>query len=279
MPGGKRATKTASYKDQNDDDGLYFLISHVFRIRFVLHTDFISAGEISKKTRSTKSNDQPTESNSSNRQTTRKRKEKLSKAEQEELDLALKLSNEIVQMKEVSIEIPIIDDVKENISNTSTVSSNKNKKTTSKETDEYEENSLPKTKRMKVEEEENIDEKQSENEEEEEVEDENEEEEEEEEETKPQKRVTRKIEVTKKNAEMPTVKSIEQNSSRSMTQDQQKPPVSTIDLSNKKPNAPVGFPTSKIIIPSVQASRVGLSRKASTIKPLHPNLNQRSVHE
>ncbi|CAF1558303.1 unnamed protein product [Rotaria magnacalcarata] len=261
MPGGKRATKTASYKDQNDDD------------------DFISAGEISKKTRSTKSNDQPTESNSSNRQTTRKRKEKLSKAEQEELDLALKLSNEIVQMKEVSIEIPIIDDVKENISNTSTVSSNKNKKTTSKETDEYEENSLPKTKRMKVEEEENIDEKQSENEEEEEVEDENEEEEEEEEETKPQKRVTRKIEVTKKNAEMPTVKSIEQNSSRSMTQDQQKPPVSTIDLSNKKPNAPVGFPTSKIIIPSVQASRVGLSRKASTIKPLHPNLNQRSVHE
>ncbi|CAF2098075.1 unnamed protein product [Rotaria magnacalcarata] len=257
MPGGKRATKTASYKDQNDDD------------------DFISAGEISKKTRSTKSNDQPTESNSSNRQTTRKRKEKLSKAEQEELDLALKLSNEIVQMKEVSIEIPIIDDVKENISNTSTVS--KNKKTTSKETDEYEENSLPKTKRMKVEEEEeNIDEKQSENEEEEEVEDENEEEEEE---TKPQKRVTRKIEVTKKNAEMPTVKSIEQNSSRSMIQDQQKPPVSTIDLSNKKPNAPVGFPTSKIIIPSVQASRVGLSRKASTIKPLHPNLNQRSVHE
>ena len=51
------------------------------------------------------------------------------------------------------------------------------------------------------------------------------------------------------------------------------------DQSKTKSNTPVGFPTSKIVIPSVQTSRVGLSRKSGAIKSLHPNLNQRIVHE
>lgn len=55
--------------------------------------------------------------------------------------------------------------------------------------------------------------------------------------------------------------------------------VPSSDITKKKSNAPIGFPTSKIIIPSVQTSRVGLSRKSSVIKSLHPNLNQRIVHE
>lgn len=55
--------------------------------------------------------------------------------------------------------------------------------------------------------------------------------------------------------------------------------VPTTDPRKTKSNVPVGFPTSKIVIPSVQTSRVGLSRKASTIKPLHPNLIQRAIHE
>ncbi len=88
---------------------------------------------------------------------------------------------------------------------------------------------------------------------------------------------------------------IDLESTRSITRDQQKSSskylfftfvyfshhilVPTSESSKKKSNVPIGFPTSKIIIPSLQTSRVGLSRKSSAIKSLHPNLNQRTVHE
>ena len=55
--------------------------------------------------------------------------------------------------------------------------------------------------------------------------------------------------------------------------------VTTSEPAKKKPNAPLGFPTSKIVIPTSQASRVGLSRKSAAIKPLHATMNQRTVHE
>jgi len=95
------------------------------------------------------------------------------------------------------------------------------------------------------------------------------------------KKPIRKTEEIKKNSEIPSVTSINLDSSRSTTttRGQQKSSVTTSDLSKKKSTAPLGFPTSKIIIPSSQTSRVGLSRKSSAIKPLHPNLNQRVVHE
>ncbi|CAF2341340.1 unnamed protein product [Rotaria sp. Silwood2] len=253
MPGTKRTTKTASYTEHNDDD------------------DFMATADNTKKTRSMKSNDQQTELNSSTRQLPRKRKEKLSKAEQEELDLALKLSTETVQSSETSIEIPITNDGKEILSSTSTISSNESKTTTEKESNEQDENPLPKSKRMKRdEEEENVDENESNSEEEEE---------EDEEEPTPRKKTIRKTEEKNKNSEISTVPSSDLNSSRLITRGQQKSSISTTDLSMKKSNAPLGFPTNKIIIPSLQTSRVGLSRKVSVIKPLHPNLNQRITHE
>ncbi|CAF3475054.1 unnamed protein product [Rotaria sordida] len=259
MPGAKRTAKTVSYTGHNDDD------------------DFISKGDNTKKTRSMKSNDQQTELKSSTRQLSQKRKEKLSKVEQEELDLALKLSKETVQSNETSIELPIITDDKESLNSTSTVSSHESKTTTEKEPDEPDENSLPKNKRMKLdEEEENVDENESNNGEEEE---DDIGEEEEEEEPTPQKIPIRKKEEKKKNSEILTVTSSDLNSSRLITRGQQKSSVSTTDHSKKKSNVPLGFPTNKIIISSLQTSRVGLSRKVSVIKSLHPNLNQRIAHE
>jgi hypothetical protein len=53
----------------------------------------------------------------------------------------------------------------------------------------------------------------------------------------------------------------------------------TSDLPKRNSSIPLGFPTSKINIPSPHISRVGLSRKSSTIKPLHPNYASRIVHE
>ncbi|CAF0825959.1 unnamed protein product [Rotaria sordida] len=290
MPGAKRTAKTVSYTGHNDDD------------------DFISKGDNTKKTRSMKLNDQQTELKSSTRQLSQKRKEKLSKVEQEELDLALKLSKETVQSNETSIELPIITDDKESLNSTSTVSSHESKTTTEKEPDEPDENSLPKNKRMKLdEEEENVDENESNNGEEEE---DDIGEEEEEEEPTPQKIPIRKKEEKKKNSgrlnQILTVTSSDLNSSRLITRGQQKSSVlekienklrriilgatvctyiylidlvSTTDHSKKKSNVPLGFPTNKIIISSLQTSRVGLSRKVSVIKSLHPNLNQRIAHE
>ncbi|CAF0809717.1 unnamed protein product [Rotaria sordida] len=262
MPGAKRTAKTVSYTGHNDDD------------------DFISKGDNTKKTRSMKLNDQQTELKSSTRQLSQKRKEKLSKVEQEELDLALKLSKETVQSNETSIELPIITDDKESLNSTSTVSSHESKTTTEKEPDEPDENSLPKNKRMKLDEEENVDENESNNGEEEE---DDIGEEEEEEEPTPQKKPIRKKEEKKKNSgrlnQILTVTSSDLNSSRLITRGQQKSSVSTTDHSKKKSNVPLGFPTNKIIISSLQTSRVGLSRKVSVIKSLHPNLNQRIAHE
>ncbi|CAF0865169.1 unnamed protein product [Rotaria sordida] len=262
MPGAKRTAKTVSYTGHNDDD------------------DFISKGDNTKKTRSMKLNDQQTELKSSTRQLSQKRKEKLSKVEQEELDLALKLSKETVQSNETSIELPIITDDKESLNSTSTVSSHESKTTTEKEPDEPDENSLPKNKRMKLDEEENVDENESNNGEEEE---DDIGEEEEEEEPTPQKIPIRKKEEKKKNSgrlnQILTVTSSDLNSSRLITRGQQKSSVSTTDHSKKKSNVPLGFPTNKIIISSLQTSRVGLSRKVSVIKSLHPNLNQRIAHE
>jgi hypothetical protein len=54
---------------------------------------------------------------------------------------------------------------------------------------------------------------------------------------------------------------------------------SVLDLPTKRSSAPLGFPTSKINIPSPHVFRVGLSRKSSTIKPLHPNFPSRVVPE
>ena len=76
----------------------------------------------------------------------------------------------------------------------------------------------------------------------------------------------------------------QENNNRLVTRNQQKPSptnnlISTNDQTKKKSNVPVGFPTSKINIPSFQPSRVGLSRRSGAIKPLHPNLNQRGLHE
>ncbi|CAF3360307.1 unnamed protein product [Rotaria sp. Silwood1] len=269
-------TKTVSSTEHNDDD------------------DFISTADNIKKTRSMKSDDQSTELKSLNRQPPRKRREKLSKTEQDELDLALKLSKETVQSNETSIEIPISTDDKENLSSTSTVLSNgmnkyfKNKKkdkillmfilesktTIEKESEEQDENSLPKSKRIKLdEEEENIDENESNSEEEEEEEEDIDEEEQE---PTSRKKSIRKTEKNKKNSEISTVTS---SDCRKITRGQQKSSVPTMDLSKKKSNVPLGFPTNKIIIPSLQTSRVGLSRKISVIKPLHPKLNQRAIHE
>ncbi|CAF5013420.1 unnamed protein product [Rotaria sp. Silwood1] len=256
MPGVKRTTKTVSSTEHNDDD------------------DFISTADNIKKTRSMKSDDQSTELKSLNRQPPRKRREKLSKTEQDELDLALKLSKETVQSNETSIEIPISTDDKENLSSTSTVLSNESKTTIEKESEEQDENSLPKSKRIKLdEEEENIDENESNSEEEEEEEEDIDEEEQE---PTSRKKSIRKTEKNKKNSEISTVTS---SDCRKITRGQQKSSVPTMDLSKKKSNVPLGFPTNKIIIPSLQTSRVGLSRKISVIKPLHPKLNQRAIHE
>ena len=48
---------------------------------------------------------------------------RLSKTEQEEIDLALQLSKETVSTSEISIELPIVTDDKENKTSQSTVSS------------------------------------------------------------------------------------------------------------------------------------------------------------
>ncbi|CAF4209670.1 unnamed protein product [Rotaria socialis] len=56
-------------------------------------------------------------------------------------------------------------------------------------------------------------------------------------------------------------------------------PTRTSDLPKTRASVPLGFPTSKINISSPHAFRVGLSRKSSTIKPLHPNITSRVVHE
>lgn len=53
----------------------------------------------------------------------------------------------------------------------------------------------------------------------------------------------------------------------------------SLDSSKKRSSVPIGFPTSKINIPSPHVFRVGLSRKSSAIKPLHPNLASRVVNE
>ncbi|UJR21213.1 hypothetical protein I4U23_024310 [Adineta vaga] len=53
----------------------------------------------------------------------------------------------------------------------------------------------------------------------------------------------------------------------------------TAELPGRRSSTPLGFPTSKINISSPHVSRVGLSRKSVTVKPLHPNLTTRVVHE
>lgn len=47
------------------------------------------------------------------------------------------------------------------------------------------------------------------------------------------------------------------------------------DQTKRRASLPLGFPTSKINLPAHPSSRVGLSRKSTTIKSLHPNLNPR----
>lgn len=51
------------------------------------------------------------------------------------------------------------------------------------------------------------------------------------------------------------------------------------ELPGRNSSVPLGFPTSKINIPSPHVSRVGLSRKSLPAKPLHPNLTARVVPE
>ncbi len=93
---------------------------------------------------------------------------RLSKAEQEEIDLALQLSKATVPTNEISIEISTISDDKESTTSQSTVSSHgrnqelkrenwifclENEITVENDNDEQDENFLPKNKRMKREEE------------------------------------------------------------------------------------------------------------------------------
>ncbi|CAF1023003.1 unnamed protein product [Adineta ricciae] len=245
MPGAKRSAKSVSYTEIDDDD------------------DFVS-----KKTRSSKEKQEKNETKSSTRVPPRKRPEKLSKVEQEEIDLALKLSKEV----EVSIEIPVMIDDTQSITSQSTESSLDSKVTTEKKSDEQDEDFSPKSKRIKREEEEVEDEDVAESEP-------SSEEEEEEEEPTPEKKPLRKSKETTKTSEASSITPIDLNSARSTTRAQQKPTTLSIDVVKKKCNTPLGFPTSKIVIPTSQPSRVGLSRNSHTIKPLHPNLNQRIVHE
>jgi hypothetical protein len=134
-------TKSVSYTEHDDDDDGKFLKHFSLSINFV-YLDFISKVDNAKKNRNTKSNDQQIESKSSTRQPPRKRNEKfvlfisvnqsikilyfirISKTEQEELDLALQISKETVQTSETSVEISIISDEKESSTSQSTVSSN-----------------------------------------------------------------------------------------------------------------------------------------------------------
>lgn len=51
------------------------------------------------------------------------------------------------------------------------------------------------------------------------------------------------------------------------------------ELPARRSSAPLGFPTSKINIPSPHVSRVGLSRKSLTVKPLHPKFTPRATDE
>lgn len=51
--------------------------------------------------------------------------------------------------------------------------------------------------------------------------------------------------------------------------------VENSDQTKRRASLPLGFPTSKINLPAHPSSRVGLSRKSTTIKPLHRNLNPR----
>ncbi|CAF1135966.1 unnamed protein product [Adineta ricciae] len=246
MPGAKRSAKSVSYTEIDDDD------------------DFVS-----KKTRSSKEKQEKNETKSSTRAPPRKRSEKLSKVEQEEIDLALKLSKEV----EVSIEIPVMVDDTQSTTSQSTETSQDSKITTEKKSDEQDEDFSPKSKRIKREEEEIEDEDVAESE------PSSEEEKEEEEEPTPEKKPLRKSKETTKTPEAPPITPLDLNSTRSTTRAQQKPTTLSIDVVKKKCNTPLGFPTSKIVIPTSQPSRVGLSRNSHTIKPLHPNLNQRIVHE
>ncbi|CAF1543059.1 unnamed protein product [Adineta ricciae] len=56
-------------------------------------------------------------------------------------------------------------------------------------------------------------------------------------------------------------------------------PLRRPELPARRSSAPLGFPTSKINIPSPHVSRVGLSRKSVTLKPLHPKFTPRASNE
>ncbi|CAF0974948.1 unnamed protein product [Rotaria sp. Silwood1] len=141
--------------------------------------------------------------------------------------------------EKVPIENPIIIDDKENTNSQSTIFSNVD----------------------------DVDENESKNEHEEEFDEEDE---------TPSKISICKTEETIKKTEVPTISSMVLNKSaiehRNLSTE-------TSDPSKKRLSVPLGFPTSKINIPSQHVFRVGLSRKSSTIKPLHPNFTSRIVHE
>ncbi|CAF2405266.1 unnamed protein product [Rotaria sp. Silwood2] len=245
MPVGKRTTKVVSYNEQDDDD------------------DFIIVSDNSKKNRNIKSNHISTESKSMTKQQPRKHEEKLPKSEQEQVKMIPQ------QPKESPEKNLIIIDDKENTNSQSTISSNDTKTSSENLTDvdDQDENLSPKSKRMKHEEEDDVYENESKNENEEELD--------EEDETSNKISISKTEEIIKK-TEMAIISSMDLNKSAT---DYQNLSTRTSDLSKKRSSAPLGFPTSKINIPSQHVFRVGLSRKSSTIKPLHPNFNSRIVHE
>ncbi|CAF1043540.1 unnamed protein product [Rotaria sordida] len=245
MPVGKRTTKVVSYNEQEDDD------------------DFIIVIDNSKKNRNIKSNHTSTESKSITKQQSRKHDEKLSKSEQEEVKIIPQQPKK--SPEKVPIENLITLDDEENTNNQSTISSNDIKTSLENLTDvnDQDEDLSPKSKRMKYEEEEDdVYENESKNE--------NEEDE------MSNKISTYKTEEPIKKTEMSIISSIDLNTSQT---DHQNLSTRTSDLPKKRTSVPLGFPTSKINISSPHVFRVGLSRKSSTIKPLHPNFTSRIVHE
>ncbi|CAF0925658.1 unnamed protein product [Adineta steineri] len=204
--------------------------------------DFVSTGDNTKKNRNVKSNDSV---KSTTEQSSKKHDKKLCTLEKKEP----------VLIPSSTKENPIVIDDKESTNSQSTVSSNDSKSSSQNLTDldDQEETSSPKNKRMKHEED-DTNENQSNGENEEEV------------------APSKQIEAINKKNEIPVISSIDLN--KSLTSSNQ-----TSDLPKKRSSGPLGFPTSKINIPSPNVPRVGLSRKSSTIKPLHPNFTSHVVHE
>ncbi|CAF3961409.1 unnamed protein product [Rotaria magnacalcarata] len=247
MSMGKRATKVVSYNEQNDDD------------------DFLPAVDNTKKSRSVKSNRSSTESTTNTKSLPQKSDEKLSKSEQEKSKRVIASPKK--SPKRLTTETSIIIHEKANTHSQSMLFSNDAKISPEHLTnvDDQEEDLSPKSKRMKHEADDDTHDDESENK--------NEEEE-----------LGEDVSMSTNEISISTTKEKIKNTEMSIDHhitliDDRHFPTRTSDLPKTRASVPLGFPTSKINISSPHAFRVGLSRKSSTIKPLHPNITSRVVHE